>query len=209
MSAADVLLHHELLARDGEPFDWIADCCESPMERLVFLGLFANDWLPLGRESLASDCGVEWSAIRRTVEAPGLRVLAQFGCVCFPLTVAQAIPVGLPYRLDFATFIGRKKFAVEIDGHDFHERTKEQAGRDKARDRALACADWTVLRFTGSEVWADPECVARLLKDLASREDDRITISARASRSLSRRRAAAEDGAVQRLRLGLDPEPGT
>lgn len=59
----------------------------------------------------------------------------------------------------------RFMLAVELDGHDFHERTKEQAQRDKARDRALAAAGYRVLRFTGSEVWRDAgNCVDELLK---------------------------------------------
>jgi very-short-patch-repair endonuclease len=46
---------------------------------------------------------------------------------------------------------------VECDGHDFHERTKEQAARDKARDRSLKRAGHDVIRFTGSEIWRDPD----------------------------------------------------
>lgn len=44
---------------------------------------------------------------------------------------------------------------VEVDGHDFHERTPAQAQRDRARDRYLAKQGATVLRFTGREVWQD------------------------------------------------------
>lgn len=52
---------------------------------------------------------------------------------------------GQPYRL-----------VVELDGHDFHERTKEQAKHDRTRDRRLQAAGYAVMRFTGSEVWANP-----------------------------------------------------
>lgn len=53
------------------------------------------------------------------------------------------------------------KLAVECDGHDFHERTKEQAARDKSRDRRLArCGVVTVLRFTGSEIHENPRACA-------------------------------------------------
>jgi very-short-patch-repair endonuclease len=45
---------------------------------------------------------------------------------------------------------------VECDGHDFHERTKEQARRDRSRDRKLQLLGYSILRFTGSEIWADP-----------------------------------------------------
>lgn len=54
--------------------------------------------------------------------------------------------------------------AIECDGHDFHERTKEQAQRDKARDRRLQSQAAKVLRFTGSEIYRDPfRCAAEAL----------------------------------------------
>jgi very-short-patch-repair endonuclease len=42
---------------------------------------------------------------------------------------------------------------VEVDGHDFHERTKEQASHDKEKDRALQAAGFKVYRYTGSDIW--------------------------------------------------------
>lgn len=65
------------------------------------------------------------------------------------------------YRVDF--LYGRtdhpdllKCIAIECDGHEFHDRTKEQAARDKARDRYLSARVGRVLRFTGSELYRDP-----------------------------------------------------
>ena len=53
-----------------------------------------------------------------------------------------------------------KKIVVEIDGHDFHERTKEQASRDRSFDRKAQASGMTVMRFTGSELYRDPmKCV--------------------------------------------------
>lgn len=45
---------------------------------------------------------------------------------------------------------------VECDGHQFHEKTKLQAASDKRRDREFVLDGYRVLRFTGSELWADP-----------------------------------------------------
>jgi len=42
---------------------------------------------------------------------------------------------------------------IECDGHDFHERTKEQAQHDKERDRNLQSLGYKVYRFTGSEIF--------------------------------------------------------
>ena len=66
------------------------------------------------------------------------------------------------YRIDFC-FRHRespdKLLFVECDGHDFHERTKEQAERDRSKDRAIQAAGIPVLRFTGREIWRDPTMV--------------------------------------------------
>jgi very-short-patch-repair endonuclease len=54
---------------------------------------------------------------------------------------------------------------VEVDGHDFHEKTKEQARRDKARDRFMTETEARVFRFTGSEVYRDATaCAAQVLQ---------------------------------------------
>jgi very-short-patch-repair endonuclease len=69
------------------------------------------------------------------------------------------------YRADFLLDVrlndgaARHAIVVEVDGHDYHERTKEQARRDKRRDRDMAAEGLTVLRFTGSEVWKDSNAV--------------------------------------------------
>jgi very-short-patch-repair endonuclease len=71
------------------------------------------------------------------------------------------------YRVDFLIFqIGwapSKMFTpviVELDGHAFHDKNKEQRAYEKARDRALVRDGYKVLHFTGSEVNADPFKVA-------------------------------------------------
>jgi len=50
---------------------------------------------------------------------------------------------------------------VECDGHDFHERTKDQAKRDRSLDRAYQEGGYTVFRFTGSEIYRDAFACAR------------------------------------------------
>lgn len=68
------------------------------------------------------------------------------------------------YRVDFSITLGDKKVVVECDGHDFHERNKEQASRDKSRDRELVTLGYRVMRFTGSEIWANPfACASQVL----------------------------------------------
>ncbi len=49
----------------------------------------------------------------------------------------------------------QKNLILECDGHDFHEKTKEQAAKDKRRDRELQHLGYRVFRFTGSEIHND------------------------------------------------------
>jgi very-short-patch-repair endonuclease len=51
---------------------------------------------------------------------------------------------------------GWRNLIIECDGHDFHERTKEQAAKDRSRDRASTLTGYEVFRFTGAELWRDP-----------------------------------------------------
>lgn len=81
------------------------------------------------------------------------------------------------YSVDFVitplgTRKGRARVAIEIDGHDFHERTREQVRSDKKRERAIVRSGVTVLRFSGSEIVRNSRsCVAEVAKYLASLEE--------------------------------------
>lgn len=80
---------------------------------------------------------------------------------------------GRGYRLDFVfeperygslkSLIGPQcpKIALELDGHEYHEKTKEQVTYRNRRDRDLQSDGWTVLHVSGSEFNADPEKVTR------------------------------------------------
>jgi len=75
------------------------------------------------------------------------------------------------YRVDFLVTLrdGSKssEVIVECDGHDFHEKTKAQAKRDKARDRAFQSIGTPILHFTGSEIYTkDQDCVGEAVNFL-------------------------------------------
>jgi very-short-patch-repair endonuclease len=76
-----------------------------------------------------------------------------------------------PYRLDVA--FPEYQVAVELDGHEFHS-SKEARQRDAARDRDLTFRGWTVIRFTGSEIYHNAEnCaheVMNILDEIAYRK---------------------------------------
>jgi very-short-patch-repair endonuclease len=80
------------------------------------------------------------------------------------------------YTVDFYLFAktacsGPLRIVIECDGHDFHERTKQQAAHDRRKDRWLQSQGFIVMRYTGSEIWADAVGCARQVAKLAS---DRI-----------------------------------
>lgn len=60
-------------------------------------------------------------------------------------------------RVDLVLVGPKSRVVIECDGHDYHERTKEQARRDREKDRAFQRAGWIIARFTGSEIYADAE----------------------------------------------------
>lgn len=85
--------------------------------------------------------------------------------------LAPQVEIG-KYRVDFVFgHAGAPELpncvVVECDGHDFHDKTPDQAARDKARDRHLNLHVKAVLRFTGREIYRDaPTCVMEALNVL-------------------------------------------
>lgn len=81
----------------------------------------------------------------------------------------------LTYRIDLvmmpallARYIATPILAIECDGHDFHDRTKQQAAYDRARDRELLLRGITTIRFTGSEIHHSAERCAAAVIDVYS-----------------------------------------
>jgi very-short-patch-repair endonuclease len=81
----------------------------------------------------------------------------------FPQTQKEILANGHKYRADI--FIAEifetnnkesVRVIVECDGHDFHEKTKEQAKHDKERDRNIQMEGYKTMHFTGSEIYNDP-----------------------------------------------------
>lgn len=96
----------------------------------------------------------------------------QESCLGFcpePFTLRTQVPVAAGqsrYRIDFQVVgsVGFEevplKLAIELDGHEFHERTREQVELRNRRDRDLQSAGWKLLHFSFSEMQSDPEkCV--------------------------------------------------
>jgi very-short-patch-repair endonuclease len=93
-----------------------------------------------------------------------LRVDERYGLKIRPQDTLEV--EGATYRIDFVVETpDRQKLAIELDGHDFHEKTKEQATRDRQRERTIVRHGYTILRFTGSEVFGNPrKCVEEVIE---------------------------------------------
>lgn len=54
------------------------------------------------------------------------------------------------------------KLVIECDGHEFHEKSKEQVKNDNERQYLLKMAGYDILRFSGSEIYNKPfECAEK------------------------------------------------
>lgn len=129
--------------------------CESPIEQMMFAALAWVDMPIFGSGGAMSELLMIHNVDEDAFLAQGqpfARLLLQH-----PLD---------KYRVDFlvrAAFHGRDPtdlLVIECDGHDYHERTKQQAQRDRGRDRFMQASGLRVFRFTGSEIWRDPHACA-------------------------------------------------
>lgn len=139
------------LATEKHIADILNSIHESPLEQSFFAALI----------SAAGDEGLGWD------DSPYL--MQKHNGVPFTVKPQYEVRLQRNYRLDFFIEAPGVKLGVEIDGHDFHERTKEQARRDKERDRALVAAGFTVLRFTGSEIYNDVDKVVSEVLDYVAK----------------------------------------
>lgn len=74
-----------------------------------------------------------------------------------------------PYRIDLA--IPKKKVAIELDGHEFHN-TRLQRTNDAERRIYLQKQGWEVITFTGSQINADVyQCIEDAKEIIENRPD--------------------------------------
>jgi very-short-patch-repair endonuclease len=73
---------------------------------------------------------------------------------------------GRDFRSDFVveSTDGAKKLALDLDRYDFDEMTRQQAVRDRQRERTLVRSGGSMFRFTGLEIVRDPRsCVEEVV----------------------------------------------
>ena len=117
--------------------------CESPIES-IFLAQFCAAAIDLGY------------GVGRTVKVPAETIVVK------PQAWVDRWRVDFLITFDF--FGDMIEIVIECDGHHWHERTKVQAAKDRARDRALQSTGYEILRFTGSEINGAPlGCASEVL----------------------------------------------
>lgn len=150
--------------------DFLTACDQkSPIEQLMGAALFYATKSPnwFGGEARENACwyGVpeDKRLLERVPSFPGIDITPQAS-------------IGR-YKADFLIFFagwrgGYVWGAVECDGHDHHNLTKKQAQHDRERDRFFQNQGVTILRYTGSEIWASPlKCAADALTTLEKLAD--------------------------------------
>lgn len=130
---------------------------DTPIEKLFYIALHAR--AALG----ATDFSTVWDVKTAEEEA---KLMAEPYATTSPVIILRPqARLDDGWRVDFLLHCynvapkrgprGWRKLIVECDGHGFHERTKEQAAKDRSRDRWATLNKYTILRFTGSELHKD------------------------------------------------------
>jgi very-short-patch-repair endonuclease len=165
----------QLLREEMSILRQLLEICESPLEQKLLLG-FIDTHIPGSRfyngyqtspPRSKSVVAIQWNLKYPTL-GPYPKI-TETRIIIEPqhhinITIDPTNEIYKNYRADFLItqevrlelskhYTQISALIVEVDGHEFHERTKEQAQRDRERDRILVQAGYTVFRFTGSEIY--------------------------------------------------------
>ena len=83
-------------------------------------------------------------------------------------------------NVDFLVKVLRSEampLVIELDGHDFHEKTKQQAAHDRKRERSIIRGGYHVVRFTGHEVFRDSEACVKEVAEMLTNPPDVVRIA--------------------------------
>lgn len=87
---------------------------------------------------------------QKEIRANGNKYIADF-CICAETS-------------EWFSFDHDYQLIIECDGHEFHEKTKEQVTQRNQRDMDLKSAGYDVLHFSGSQIYQNPiECSKQAL----------------------------------------------
>ncbi|MEB3309581.1 MAG: DUF559 domain-containing protein [Snowella sp.] len=146
-------LAHAYINKSLQHYEKLITVCESPIEEMMLC-------------ALCIVCHENAESVRYRVHEH------EFGDLEQILDSFQIEPQAVieKYRVDFrltysayirdepqgSSFQWRSQAVIiECDGHAFHEKTPNQAQRDKERDRHLQKLGYKVFHYTGREIWRD------------------------------------------------------
>lgn len=157
-------------SKSVKPFNSISNCLPGPFKdmwdnlspdvKTEMIGLLFHDTMVSLVKIRECESPIEQIFALYFLKAANETGFADNAFLLFKPQKLISVTGGKVYRVDFmiqAQIYGKwVSLIVECDGHDYHERTKEQAAADKQRDRLLKAAGYEVIRFTGSEICKNP-----------------------------------------------------
>lgn len=138
----DLKKNWELCNKCKFKWDVCYDCiikCDSPLERILLLELRKQNIKPIMQRRFNKD-GSYYE---------------------FPEQIDFDKILTIP---DFYIESANSKICIYADGHTYHERTEQQALRDRNIDRELQKVGFKVLRYTGHEIRKDCSLVVENIK---------------------------------------------
>lgn len=123
---------------------------KSPLERVLLRALMDHCWPSILDPDVDGNILADHPHMRLRIQERKHRYTADFG---------------LHVR---APGLGELSVAIECDGHAFHDQTKEDAARDRTRDRHFQGIGWLIARFPGWQVNANPRWCAERVADMVT-----------------------------------------
>lgn len=133
--------------------------CESPIEKMLLMHLLHKvSLIETHRDHFYFDIDNIY-----VMFSPRVSILSGKFRIDIAAEVEYRLP-GEPQDKDPRTM----KFAIECDGFEFHS-SKEQMQNDYQRERDIQIYGCHVIRFTGSEIFADPaKCAEEVFKIIST-----------------------------------------
>lgn len=125
--------------------------CQSPIEKIF---IFAYDIVVANEDFLINE--VFYLTSQKRISANGHKY-----CADFYFDTDELPNVVYEHEL---------KLVVECDGHDFHEKTKEQVEKTNQRNFDLQKEGYEILHFSGSQIYQNPiKCASAVFEYIKSK----------------------------------------
>lgn len=113
-------------------------------------------------EELSAQSILEYKFLRNILARAALPEIADFTVPQFTVSIGEK-----KYRIDYGIVGAKYKFAIELDGYQFHSQ-RESFNNDRFRGNDLISDGWTLIRFSTENVNSDPKrCIKQLQETFA------------------------------------------